>query len=317
MKNMYKTMKIKELLFLAFVFAAVSASAGPAAGAALKKEMRTTPSGREYVCGLSEETMRHRGLLRKFFLYMPENLGDGAPLIVVLHGYGGKADPERYDFSRIADRYGVAVCYPQGEKNGIGKTGWNVGYDSQKDMKTDDVDFVCSLARHLQKKYGLSRRNTFCTGFSNGGDICYQIAFERPEVFAALAPVGGLTFEWVYRTKSAKRPVAICEIHGTADKVSMWNGDSENTGGWGRYIAVEQAVGYWAAANRCTHVITEEVAPRDPQKSRRTLLHRYVGGTDGKEVWLYEIIGGKHSWGDKDIDTTAEIWRFFSNYLSE
>lgn len=266
--------------------------------------------------GITRGTVKHQGLEREYLLYMPDSLPDDAPLVIVLHGYGGDADPDRYGFETVADANRFAVCYPRGEKNGAGKRGWNVRYPSQHDMRTDDVAYMRRLARHLQKKYGLSRRNTFCTGMSNGGDIAYVLAYECPDVFAAFAPVAGLTFEWAYRELDAKRPVPICEIHGTADKTSMWEGDPEGTGGWGPYIGVEQAVGYWAAVARCTHVRTEEIAPRNPSNGHRIFLHRYLGGNDGVEVWLYEIEGGKHSWGEKDMDTAAVVWNFFSKYLT-
>ena len=167
--------------------------------------------------GITRGTVKHQGLEREYLLYMPDSLPDDAPLVIVLHGYGGDADPDRYGFEAVADANRFAVCYPRGEKNGEGKRGWNVRYPSQHDMRTDDVAYMRRLARHLQKKYGLSRRNTFCTGMSNGGDIAYVLAYECPDVFAAFAPVAGLTFEWAYRELDAKRPVPICEIHGTAD----------------------------------------------------------------------------------------------------
>ena len=40
----------------------------------------------------------------------------------------------------------------------------------------------------------------------------------------------------------------------------MWNGDPNNEGGWGKYIAVPIAVNYWAIQNRCTHEITDTIA---------------------------------------------------------
>ena len=43
-------------------------------------------------------------------------------------------------------------------------------------LKTDDVDFLCKLARYLQKEYNLSRHNTFLTGMPNGGEMCYLMA---------------------------------------------------------------------------------------------------------------------------------------------
>ena len=53
---------------------------------------------------------------------------------------------------------------------------WNVGYPFQAGLKTDDVDFLCKLARYLQKEYNLSRHNTFLTGMPNGGEMCYLMA---------------------------------------------------------------------------------------------------------------------------------------------
>ena len=39
------------------------------------------------------------------------------------------------------------------------------------------------------------------------------------------------------------------------------------------------------------------------------------GGAGGSEVWLYEIVGGKHAWGEQDIDTGEELWKFFSRFV--
>ena len=57
-------------------------------------------------------TLRSGGIDRTYRLHLPEGLPDGAPLVIVLHGYGGQGDPERFDMNRVADRHGFAVCYP-------------------------------------------------------------------------------------------------------------------------------------------------------------------------------------------------------------
>lgn len=261
----------------------------------------------------------HRGMEREYYLYLPDNLEKGAPLVFILHGYGGRAMNGGKAMCEVADTNGFAVCFPQGAADFKGKTCWNVGYPFQEGLKTDDVDFLCKLARHLQKQYGLSRLNTFCTGMSNGGEMCYLLAYLKPDVFAAVAPVSGLTLEWMYRGLKARRPVPLMEIHGTEDKTSKWNGDPDNEDGWGEYIAVPAAAGYWAAEARCTHEITEVLPVREG--GNKVILHRYVGGnpawknSPAVEVRLYEVVGGKHSWAEKDMDTCPEIWKFFSKYL--
>ena len=139
---------------------------------------------------------RHQGMDRTYWLYLPENLPEDAPLVILLHGYKASAKGYRPEMMEVARENGFALCYPQGALDGRGKTCWNVGYPFQNDLKTDDVDFISSLARHLQKKHGLSRQNTFLTGMSNGGEMCYLMAYLKPEEFAAFAPIAGLSMEW-------------------------------------------------------------------------------------------------------------------------
>ena len=260
---------------------------------------------------------RHQGLDREYCMYIPENLPEQAPLVFVLHGYGGKAEGYCPQMIETARKHGFAVCYPQGEKAPKGKTGWNVGYPKQEGMKTDDIDFICDLARHVQKKFSLSRKNTFFSGMSNGGEMCYIMAMQHPEAFSAYASVAGLTMEWAYRSMSPKMAVPLMEIHGTADKTSLWEGDPDNNCGWGEYISVPLAVGVWAAEAKCTHTETVEL----PVRNNKVLMHRHLGGSPAWEggpeieVRLYEVVGGNHSWAHKDMDTCEEIWKFFSKYL--
>ena len=260
-------------------------------------------------------TMRSGSLERSYKLHLPAGLPAGAPLVIVLHGYGGNNSPDRFGLNVTADRHGFAVCYPQGAKDGRGKTCWNAGYPFQADMTVDDVKFITELVRHLQKRHALSRRNVFCTGMSNGGEMCYQLAAQRPGLFAAVAPVSGLMLEWLYKADDSTHPVPLFEIHGTADRTSAWEGDPENKGGWGAYLPVPMAVHYWAAKNKCTGMQTDTIPGRTPENGRKVIARRFTGGTAGSEVWLYEIVGGKHAWGDQDIDTNEELWKFFSKFV--
>ena len=265
---------------------------------------------------IKEYKIKHGGMERSYWLYLPEN-HENAPLVLCLHGYGGKAEGYRPELLEVAKENGFALCYPQGAKAPKGKTGWNVGYPKQEGMKTDDVDFVCDLVKHLQKTHKLSKKNTFYSGMSNGGEMCYILATLKPDVFSAYATIAGLTMEWLYKDHRPKKAVPIMEVHGTMDKTSMWEGDPFNTGGWGAYISVPQAVGVWVAEARCTHEVTEEL----PLLRNKVILHRYMGGEPAweggpaTEVRLYEVVDGKHSWALDDMDTCREMWKFFSMYL--
>lgn len=263
---------------------------------------------------MTEHTLTHKGVEYTYNIYLPNDLPADAPLVIFFHGYGSTNIHKRdLGLNAAADKHGFAVCYPQGPTDNRGHSCWAVGYSFHTDAgwERDDIGFTKRLVRHLQREYGLSRHNVFATGHSNGGEMSYLLAYEAPDVFAAVAPISGLTMEWMYRQLTPKCAVPLLEIHGTADTVSKWEGDPDNNDGWGEYIAVPRAVALWAAVNRCTHELTEEL----PTVRNRVIAHRYVEGTNGNEVWLYEIVGGSHAWPDGDLNTAEEIWKFFSKYL--
>lgn len=274
----------------------------------------TNAQSKEGTGTLTPYTLTHKGIEYQYHLYKPANLPQGAPLIIVFHGYGASNSPAiSFGMNIAADKNGFAVCYPIGPKDLKGHHCWAVGYSfhTEKNWKRDDVGFTLKLVKHLQKEHGFSKHNVFATGHSNGGEMSYLLAYKAPDTFAAVAPVSGLTMEWMYRELKPKKAIPLLEIHGTEDTTSKWNGDPDNKDGWGEYIAVPRAVALWAAVNRCTHEQTEIL----PLKRNKVIAHKYMDGTDGNQVWLYEIVGGTHSWPNKDMDTADEIWKFFSLYL--
>ena len=143
-------------------------------------------------------TMKNQGYEREYRLYIPEGVGEGSPLVIALHGYGGGIEKMPSALITTAKAHGYAICIPQGLKDPAGKPGWNVGYPSQEGMTVDDVDFVCSLARKLRKEYGFSKSATFLTGMSNGGEMCYLTAMRKPKAFTAVASIAGLSLLWMF-----------------------------------------------------------------------------------------------------------------------
>jgi len=261
-----------------------------------------------------KDSLRVDGKMRRFVTFLPEGIKEEAPLVVVLHGYGGSIWREN-PMVAAAKRHGFAVCIPQGLRDPKGKPSWNVGYPSQAGWKQDDVKALCRIAQHVQKRHKLSRTNTFLTGMSNGGEMCYLMAFNnKQKTFKAVAPIAGLTMEWMYSQLEAKRPIPVMEVHGTADHTSEWGGDLQNKGGWGAYMPVPLAVGYWVAKNRCTHEETERVESLK-KDGHPVIKHRFTGGPTGCDVWLYEVVGAGHKWHTDDIDTGEEVWSFFSKYV--
>lgn len=281
-------------------------------------------------------SFKDQGIVRDAFLYLPaqhagtadsvfsDSAGsgdeasgqtDGMPLVVVLHGYGGKALGDGLRFIELADLHGFAVCWPQGAEDGTGHSCWNVGYPFQAGYRIDDTAYLRRLVRQLQKNFGVSRRNVFLTGMSNGGEMCYKMAAEHPETFSAIASIAGLTLTSM--STDYRRPIPFMEVHGTADSVSAWCGDPENRGGWGAYLSVPAALSHIISANRCVGETISEI----PSEHKRVILHHFTEGIPSRkggpssEVLLYEVRGGDHSWSERYIPTCDLVWEFFSRYV--
>ncbi len=246
-------------------------------------------------------------------MYLPDTLRQNAPLVIYTHGYGSKTR-WRTGLNATAEREGFAVCYPDGAPDSRGKDGWKVGYPPQDSMNIDEADFFAKLKEEVCSRFNLSRENSFMAGMSNGGDLCYQLAFTAPGLFRAYASVAGLLFECTYLNNPLPQAVPFMEIHGDADKTSMWEGDHDNTGGWGSYIPVPLAVSTMATANRCCSMRTETF-PTLNDPTRTVTRTTYYDSPSGFDVEVYRIEGGAHSWHVKDIDTHNVVWRFFSKYL--
>ena len=262
------------------------------------------------------ETITDQGLTRTYHLYIPDNLPSGAPLVFILHGYGGSAESylnnASLTFKKLADEEKVMLCYPQATKDPKPNTGWNVYYPWQIDkMKVDDCEFICNLAKHLQSTYNLSEKNTFLTGMSNGGEMCYLMAYRKPEAFGAIASMAGLTLVEMAKRHDYTKPVAFMEVHGTGDTTSRWEGDPTNQYGWGAYLAVPVAVGAVAAANKCMYQETTVL----PKIKNQVIFHRYYGSPYGKEVHFYEVRNGGHNWATDSFDSCRVIMEFFKSNM--
>ncbi|MCM1347953.1 MAG: esterase [Firmicutes bacterium] len=260
-------------------------------------------------------TMTYGDTTRTYTMFIPEGLPKGAPLVVHAHGYGSKTR-SRADLNAAAARYGYAVCNPDGAPDSRGKVGWKVGYPPQVSMTVDEVDFFRQLLDEVCTRFNLSRENVFLAGMSNGGDLCYQFAYTAPDLFRAYGSVAGLTFECTYLPEKLTMPVPFVEIHGTADKTSMWDGDHLNTGGWGAYIPVPMAVEAIATSNRCTTFEADTVESKRPE-SHPVVRYAWRNSPSGADVELYKVEGGKHSWHGSDLDTGDILLRFFNRYLAK
>jgi polyhydroxybutyrate depolymerase len=266
-------------------------------------------------------TINHQGLERKYIYYAPSDLRANAPLVIVMHGFTGSAEGimNYTKMNTFAAKEGFAVVYPQGTKDSKERTFWNVGYDFHAGLPINDIDFITKLVKHLQKKYNLSVKNTFATGMSNGGEMSYLLACQRPKVFRAVAPIAATIMKNQINSCQTANPPPIYAISGTADQTTNVEGDPENKDGWGAYLGIPTIIEFWAKASKFDKVETQSLPDTDDQDGS-TISRTIYSNKRGKPVLVFdEVIGGRHDWpgssGNEDIDATKEVIEFFKQHM--
>ena len=261
--------------------------------------------------------------LRNYYYYEPSDAPDNCPLVFVYHGYGGSAEGmiQWSGFNALADEYGFAVCYPQGTEDATGEAFWNVGYAFHQNEYVDDVNFISGLRSELIATYGLDGSRVYGTGFSNGADFCYLLACEASAEFTAVAPFAGILMSDIQAECTPEYMVPILEIHGTADDVSLYEGDLENMDGWGSYPSTPDAMAFFV--NLFGISLQESGSFEDVVPWDESSVDYQKWGITGScpQVWLYTVQGGGHSWpgawGNQDINASLEAWQFFAQACSE
>ena len=243
---------------------------------------------------------------RTWLLYRPEGQVKGA--VVILYGYGGTAEGYCPRMVDAAKRHGFAACIPEALPDDKGKRSWNVGYPSQAKMAVDDTDFMDALATKLRAELGV--RHVFLTGMSNGGEMCYQMAYRSPRTFDAIASVSGLTLTALSDRGAPQGNVPFLELHGDADKTSLWEGDLQNENRyWGAYLPVPEAV---------ARLVEKNGGARDEFAERRVTPSVTCRTWAGRcETRLYRVEKGGHSWFFDKFDSGDEICRFFESVTGE
>jgi polyhydroxybutyrate depolymerase len=267
-------------------------------------------------------TLQAGGVTRRYFLYLPStwHRGRPAPLVLVFHGGGGRASgiAPHTGFSRLAEREGFVVAYPQG-LNGR----WNDGRGYA--ATHDDVGFVRALLDTLGRELAIDPRRVYATGISNGAMFAYRLACDLPGTFAAVAPVAGAMPADLAPACAHTQPVSVLAFQGTADPLMPYFGGGVARRR-GRVLSAERSIAFWATTSGCAGapVMTDE----PDRVSDGTRVRRTAYGTcrEGRSVELYTIEGGGHTWPGgppvggavgrvtREIDATPVIWAFFAGH---
>ena len=268
--------------------------------------------------GLNQSIL-HNGISRDYILYIPENLPTNAPLVVVSHGYTSSAKTMMAysGMNKVADEEKFLVVYPQGTKDQRGNNFFNVGYEFHASSKVDDLGFIKALVTKLTDDYQVNPNHIFATGMSNGGDLSYFLACYASDMFQAVAPIAGTMMQTTIETCKPQKGMPIFAVHGKADEVTYFDGDMANRDKWGPYPGIPAVIEHWVDVNavEISKQVDLDNITNFTASNEALSFDRYLSETSDHEVWLY-IHSGGHDWSLKELDTSSEIWNFFTRYIN-
>ena len=248
------------------------------------------------------------GVKHSFLLDLPEKC-EGAPLVLMLPGYGNTAEAFRTEvhFEQKANAQGYAVAYVTGAPDPGAPTS-SIGWHSEIDTEGNrDTEFLIALTKYLQETYLLDQKHTCAVGFSNGACMVHCLAMEAGEFFSAFVSVAGLMPESVWEARRETNALSFFQITGEKDPVVPKN--SDGSARYAKAPAIEDVMEYWADSNDLELQETKSIGSG-------STLTRYGSGEKPQQVWHLFVKDGRHSWPSEKynrIDTNALILEFLEN----
>ncbi|HLR24509.1 MAG TPA: PHB depolymerase family esterase [Fodinibius sp.] len=317
------------LLFLACSLASCSSSIDP------MPEESAKP-------GWHEGTLRHDGLERVFLFYIPENLPDNAPVVVLLHGGTQSMDKlfrknagATKEWPSVAEDKGFLLLVPNGTNINTGsptgnKQQWNdcrpIGSNAS------DVGFVNELLNWADKKFSINTNRLYATGLSNGGLMAYRLARELDDRIAAIAAfIANKAQNEECQSSAHSMPVMIA--NGTDDPLMPYKGGEVSNGGRGTVRSTKATVQYWTQQLGIAPepAVTDTLQNRSQDDNSRVVQLKYGSADAGAPVVLYKVVSGGHLMPsvehevprfverllgsqNNDVEGARLAWDFFAQY---
>lgn len=232
---------------------------------------------------------------RPYWVFHPKpRSSDPMPLVVGLHGGGseGSTFGAAIGIRQATADYPAIVVLPDAITS---VQAWNSGFLAV-DERPNDVKFIRKLVNQAISDFNVNEERIYAMGFSSGAHLCYRLAAEASEVFAAIAVQAGCMGsnagpgEPIWRNDPGDhgaRPTSIYHIHGTRDNLVPADGEPTEKSKKTR-VAFREALDTWVAHNGTKTPI--------PRKLPKDTLLKSERGDEGTRVWGELVTGQGHHW---------------------
>lgn len=154
---------------------------------------------------------------RHYRIAMPEGHDGAAPVgaIVFAHGYRGSARGvmRNMGLRGMVSDMGLALIAVKSARDD-----WDIP-GAPSDLNSTgavEMTYFEDVIADATARFGIDADRIMMSGFSAGGMVTWELACQRPDLFAGFAPVSG-TF-WGGPPDACAGPASVIHIHGTTDK---------------------------------------------------------------------------------------------------
>ncbi|MBV8151838.1 MAG: PHB depolymerase family esterase, partial [Candidatus Eremiobacteraeota bacterium] len=150
-------------------------------------------------------------------LFVPEQHGKKAPMIVALHGCRQDADDFAHGtrFDAFAERHGAIVLYPEQDERRNGHRCWNWFKEENQRREGPEPSQILSLVERTLEEHGADRARVFVAGLSAGASMAAILAEAAPDVFSGVAAMAGVAPYCAHDVESAYAAMrGLCSANG-------------------------------------------------------------------------------------------------------
>lgn len=259
----------------------------------------------------SRHSITVAGTQRSFIEHVPTTINAGGlrPIVLAFHGRGESAEQlERYSGLDTAN---VIVVYPQGLPGAREKPSWEA--TPFLDATAHDYEFAADIVAWAKQATCVDQTRIDLVGKSDGAGFAASAACSMHDV-AAVATVSGAFYADHTRCSPHGSPVALLNMHGTADPVIAYAGTAQRG-----LISTDAWVSLWRSRDQCSGQPTTTGTPASLNQQT------WSACADGTAVVNDQLIGGGHTWPGATvnsgpgptstaIDATQAILAFFANH---
>ena len=170
--------------------------------------------------------------------------------------------------------------------------------------RVDDSSYLESLIEEIEAAAQIDTKRVYLIGHSNGGFMSYRMACDHADRLAAIVSLAGASWADPSDCRPSE-PVAVLQIHGTADDTVHYDGGTVSDVGIGKdgapYPGVDAMLAAWTEYDGCKPGIAATGSLMDVDKTvddssgpAEATVFRASGCQPGGAVELWKIPGGGH-----------------------